>query len=97
MAKVDLSIDRRRRRPGHRDARRYPGSRIFVRRGLHLNAYNAYQSIVRGGHILLTLRTSDEPVLSFGDKLDIMIPLNQDSDESPPGIDEIGLGGALQR
>ncbi|MEX0806145.1 MAG: 2-oxoacid:acceptor oxidoreductase family protein, partial [Candidatus Binatia bacterium] len=54
-------------------------ARIFVRRGLHLNAYNAYQSIVRGGHIFLTLRTSEEPVLSFGDKLDIMIPLNQDT------------------
>lgn len=54
-------------------------ARIFVRRGLHLNAYNAYQSIIRGGHIFLTLRTSDEPVLSFGDKLDILIPLNQDS------------------
>jgi 2-oxoglutarate ferredoxin oxidoreductase subunit alpha len=54
-------------------------ARIFVRRGLHLNAYNAYQSIVRGGHIFLTLRTSDEPVLSFGDKIDIMIPLNQDT------------------
>ncbi|GIS82746.1 MAG: hypothetical protein CM1200mP15_13780 [Dehalococcoidia bacterium] len=24
-------------------------ARIFVRRGLHLNAYNAYQSIIRGG------------------------------------------------
>ena len=54
-------------------------ARIFVRRGLHLNAYNAYQSIVRGGHIFLTLRTSDAPVRSFGDKLDIMIPLNQDT------------------
>src|SRR5437773_2179742 len=54
-------------------------ARIFVRRELHLNAYNAYQSIVRGRHIFLTLRTSDKPVLSFGDKLDIMIPLNQDT------------------
>jgi len=72
-------------------------ARIFVRRGLHLNAYNAYQSIVRGGHIFLTLRTSDEPVLSFGDKLDIMIPLNQDTMNRHPRIDEIGLGGALQR
>jgi 2-oxoglutarate ferredoxin oxidoreductase subunit alpha len=54
-------------------------ARIFVRRGLHLNAYNAYQSIVRGGHIFLTLRAGDEPVLSFGDKIDIMIPLNQDT------------------
>jgi 2-oxoglutarate ferredoxin oxidoreductase subunit alpha len=54
-------------------------ARIFVRRGLHLNAYNAYQSIVRGGHIFLTLRTSDAPVLSFGDKLDVLIALNQDT------------------
>ncbi|MCZ6626240.1 MAG: 2-oxoacid:acceptor oxidoreductase subunit alpha [Deltaproteobacteria bacterium] len=54
-------------------------ARIFVRRGLHLNAYNAYQSIIRGGHIFLTLRTSDQPVLSMGDKLDVLIPLNQDT------------------
>jgi 2-oxoglutarate ferredoxin oxidoreductase subunit alpha len=54
-------------------------ARIFVRRGLHLNAYNAYQSIIRGGHIFLTLRTSDQPVLSMGDKLDALVPLNQDS------------------
>src|SRR2546426_2858836 len=54
-------------------------ARIFVRRGLHVNAYNAYQSIIRGGHIFLTLRTSDQPVLSHGDKLDVLMPLNQDS------------------
>jgi len=54
-------------------------ARIFVRRGLHLNAYNAYQSIIRGGHIFLMLRTSDQPVLSHGDKIDVLIPLNQDS------------------
>src|SRR5262249_30599692 len=54
-------------------------ARIFVRRGLHLNTYNAYQSIVRGGHIFLTLRTSDQPVLTTGDKLDLMVTLNQDT------------------
>ena len=54
-------------------------ARIFVRRGLHLNAYNAYQSIIRGGHIFLTLRTSDRPVCSHGDKLDVLMPLNQDT------------------
>jgi len=54
-------------------------ARIFVRRGLHVNAYNAYQSIIRGGHIFLTLRTSDQPVLSQGDKLDVLMPLNQDT------------------
>src|SRR5262252_6454779 len=54
-------------------------ARIFVRRGLHVNAYDAYQSIIRGGHIFLTLRTSDQPVLSHGDKLDVLIALNQDT------------------
>src|SRR5919198_3761443 len=54
-------------------------ARIFVRRGLHLKTYNAYQSIVRGGHIFLTLRTSDQPVLSTGDRLDMLICLNQDT------------------
>src|ERR1043166_8343572 len=52
---------------------------ILVRRGLHLNAYNAYQSIIRGGHIFLILRASDEPVGSMGDKIDVLIPLNQDT------------------
>src|SRR5438105_3547733 len=54
-------------------------ARIFVRRGLHLNTYNAYQSIVRGGHIFLTLRTSDRPVRTTGDTLDLLICLNQDT------------------
>src|SRR5919205_4504042 len=54
-------------------------ARIFVRRGLHLRTYNAYQSIVRGGHIFLTMRVSDQPVLSTGDRLDMLIALNQDT------------------
>jgi len=52
-------------------------ARIFVRRGLHLNTYNAYQSIVRGGHIFLTVRVGSEPVLNHGDKLDLLLCLNQ--------------------
>ncbi len=54
-------------------------ARIFARRGLHLVAYNAYQSIIRGGHTFLTLRASDGPVRNLGDKVDVLIPLNQDS------------------
>jgi 2-oxoglutarate ferredoxin oxidoreductase subunit alpha len=54
-------------------------ARILVRRGLHVNVYDAYQSIIRGGHIFLTLRTSDQPVLSHGDKLDMLFALNQDA------------------
>jgi len=52
---------------------------IFARRGLHLNAYNAYQSIIRGGHTFLTIRAGNEPALNMGDKLDVFIPLNQDA------------------
>jgi 2-oxoglutarate/2-oxoacid ferredoxin oxidoreductase subunit alpha len=52
---------------------------IFARRGLHLNAYNAYQSIIRGGHTFLTIRASGGPVRSMGDKIDAFIPLNQDT------------------
>jgi len=52
---------------------------IFARRGLHLNAYNAYQSIIRGGHTFLTIRTGPEEVTNFGDRIDLLIPLNQDT------------------
>ena len=52
---------------------------IFARRGLHLNAYNAYQSIIRGGHTFLTIRTGADEVTSLGDGIDLLIPLNQDT------------------
>src|SRR5713226_2209917 len=54
-------------------------AKIFSRRGLNLNAYNAYQSIIRGGHTFLTIRTGPEKINSFGDNIDLMIPLNQDT------------------
>jgi 2-oxoglutarate/2-oxoacid ferredoxin oxidoreductase subunit alpha len=54
-------------------------AKIFSRRGLHLNAYNAYQSIIRGGHTFLTIRTGPEKVTNMGDRIDLLIPLNQDT------------------
>ena len=54
-------------------------ARIIVRRGLNLSTYNAYQSIVRGGHIFLTMRISDAEVENHGDKLDLLLCLNQDT------------------
>jgi 2-oxoglutarate ferredoxin oxidoreductase subunit alpha len=54
-------------------------AKIFSRRGLRLNAYNAYQSIIRGGHTFLTIRTGPEKVTNMGDRIDLLIPLNQDS------------------
>ncbi len=59
-----------------------PGSilaRLFTRRGLWLNAYNAYQSIIRGGHIYLTIRLSDRRIYSHGDHLNMLLCLNQDT------------------
>src|SRR6266487_4549842 len=54
-------------------------AQVFARRGLHLSAYNAYQSIIRGGHTFLTIRTGPEEVTNFGDRIDLLIPLNQDT------------------
>jgi 2-oxoglutarate/2-oxoacid ferredoxin oxidoreductase subunit alpha len=68
-------------------------ARIFARRGLHLNAYNAYQSIIRGGHTFLTIRTGPEPINSFGDKIDLLIPLNQDTMDRHLAL--LGSGAAV--
>ena len=61
-------------------------ARIFVRRGLHISTYNAYQSIIRGGHIFLTLRVSEEEVYTHGDKLDLLLCLNQDTMDRHVGL-----------
>ena len=68
-------------------------ARIFVRRGLHLNAYNAYQSIIRGGHIFLTVRVSDQEIYSHGDKLDLLLCLNQDTMDRHLGL--MGAGTSV--
>ena len=61
-------------------------ARILVRRGLHFNAYNAYQSIIRGGHIFLTMRTSDRPISNHGDGIDILVCLNQNTMDRHLGV-----------
>ena len=61
-------------------------ARMFVRRGLYLNAYNAYQSIIRGGHIFLTVRVSDQNIYTHGDKLDLLLCLNQDTMDRHLGL-----------
>jgi 2-oxoglutarate ferredoxin oxidoreductase subunit alpha len=61
-------------------------AKIFSRRGLHLNAYNAYQSIIRGGHTFLTIRTGPDKVTNMGDRIDLFIPLNQDSMDRHLGL-----------
>jgi 2-oxoglutarate ferredoxin oxidoreductase subunit alpha len=68
-------------------------AKIFARRGLHLYSYNAHQSIIRGGHILLMLRVGETEVLSHGDRLDMLLCLNQDTMDRHLGL--LGQGGRV--
>lgn len=63
------------------------------RRGLYVSAYNSYQSVIRGGHIWLRVRISEERAYSFGDHLNLLIALNQDAVERHAR--EVEPGGAV--
>ena len=63
------------------------------RLGLHVYAYNSYQSVIRGGHIWLRVRVADGKVYSHGDGLNVLIALNQDSIERH--APEVQSGGAI--
>lgn len=54
-------------------------SKTCSRSGLDVYIYNSYQSVIRGGHVWLRLRASEEKVYNHGDHLDIVIALNQDT------------------
>lgn len=68
-------------------------ARAAGRNGLHVYAYNSYQSIIRGGHIWLRLRIGQEKVYNHGDKLTAVIALNQDSIERH--APEVNDGGCI--
>ncbi|MHC5052573.1 MAG: 2-oxoacid:acceptor oxidoreductase subunit alpha, partial [Planctomycetota bacterium] len=68
-------------------------ARTAARLGLHVFTYNAYQSLIRGGHTWLRLRLSEEQVFSHGDHLNVLIALNQDSIERH--APEVEPGGAI--
>lgn len=68
-------------------------AKICGRLGLHVYAYNSYQSIIRGGHIWLRLRIGDQKVHNHGDKLTALIALNQDSLERHAS--EVEPGGVI--
>lgn len=64
-----------------------------ARLGLYAFAYNSYQSIIRGGHIWLRIRLSEDKVDSHGDHLNLLLALNQDSIERHAR--EVEPGGAI--
>jgi 2-oxoglutarate ferredoxin oxidoreductase subunit alpha len=67
-------------------------AKICGRLGNYVYAYNSYQSIIRGGHIWLKLRIGAEKVLNHGDKLTVLVALNQDSLERHSSeVDEGGI------
>jgi 2-oxoglutarate ferredoxin oxidoreductase subunit alpha len=68
-------------------------ARTASRLGLHVYAYNSYQSLIRGGHTWLRIRLSEEKPTSHGDDLHALIALNQDSIERH--APEVRPGGAI--
>src|SRR5689334_18093807 len=68
-------------------------AKTVARLGLYVYAYNSYQSVIRGGHIWLRVRTAEHKVYSHGDHLNVLIALNQDSIERH--APEVESGGAV--
>jgi len=52
-------------------------ARGFSRMGLHVFGLNAYQSVIRGGHVWYQARASDARVYSQGDHADILYALDR--------------------
>lgn len=56
-------------------------ARTASRLGLYVYAFNSYQSIIRGGHIWLQIRLSEQKCYNHGDRVHAFIALNEDSIE----------------
>jgi 2-oxoglutarate/2-oxoacid ferredoxin oxidoreductase subunit alpha len=53
--------------------------RSLSRMGLHVFGLNAYQSVIRGGHVWFQARASTEPIHSQGDQADVLFALNKET------------------
>src|SRR2546422_5192980 len=51
-------------------------AKICTRSGLYVFTYTSYQSVIRGGHSWVQVRASEEPVLSQGERPQVLICLN---------------------
>ncbi len=63
------------------------------RMGLHVMAYNAYQSAIRGGHVWLQLNVGEEKTWSHGEQPDVALLLNKTS--PAVHIPEMKSGGSV--
>lgn len=68
-------------------------AKVCTRLGLHIFAYNSYQSLIRGGHVWLRLRIAEQKVMTHGDHLNLLIALNQDTLDRHAA--EVGSGSGM--
>src|SRR5208282_219960 len=52
-------------------------ARSFSRMGLHVFGLNAYQSVIRGGHVWFQARASPQRVHTQGDQVDVLYALDK--------------------
>ena len=66
-------------------------AKIFARNGLHVYAYNSYQSVIRGGHVWWQMRAGSEKVYTHPENCHLLIALNQDTiDQHALGVEQGG-------
>ena len=68
-------------------------SRSFSRMGLHCFGFNAYQSVIRGGHVWFQARASNDRVHSQGDQCDILYAVNRETADIH--LAQLSRGGTL--
>jgi len=52
-------------------------SRSFSRSGFYTYGHNAYQSVIRGGHVWFQARASSDPIYSQGDACDVLYAMDR--------------------
>lgn len=67
--------------------------KLCSRLGLHVMAYNAYQSAIRGGHVWLQLNVGSRKTLSHGEEPNVVILLNRTS--PPVHVPQVKKGGVV--
>ncbi len=68
-------------------------AQICARHGLHIYAYNSYQSLIRGGHVWLRVRIAPYKIHNHGDRLNVLMALNNDT--IARHLSEVDKGGLV--
>ena len=68
-------------------------SRSLARMGLHVFGFNAYQSVIRGGHVWFQARGATYPIATQGDGCDLLYALNRET--ADVHLPTLGRGGVV--